>query len=185
MGFVFRPIALLLTVATIVTAAISLRRSPVNYEGDRATADRDIVMVSVLFALFAIMVVVAADYPAAARRVPWTIGIPAMLLSGWQVSREAAKRRATAKRPESAEQLQMSMAQGAALKWIFLFVLMILAGGFVAGGTLAVMVSQRFWLRESWRTTAWGGAIAFVVLRFGFERGLALPLFDGLLRTWI
>jgi hypothetical protein len=90
------------------------------------------------------------------------------------------------KRLETVEQmLQMSLGQGLAFKWIFLFVLMIIAGGFVVGGTLAVMASQRFWLRESWRTTGWGGAIAFVILRFGFELGLALPLFDGLLLMWI
>ena len=148
--------------------------------------DTDLAIASVLFLVFATMVAIAANYPPEARFVPLAVGIPAMLLSGWQVSREVRRCRLGVKGPRPAEGgNQGPSSDGIAVAWLFLFILMTLVGGFVVGGTLAVMASQRFWLRESWRTTGWGGVVAFVVLYFCFEQGLGQPLFDGWLAEWI
>jgi hypothetical protein len=138
----------------------------------------DTAVAAVLFAVFAGMVAAAARYPPEARVVPLVIGIPGLVLSAWQVAREIARCRSSAAESAAADEPDAS-DQGQAVLWLMVFVLLVLAGGFVVGGTLAVMVSQRFWLRESWRTTLIGGAVAFVTMSFGLERQLGLVLFTG------
>ena len=76
-------------------------------------------------------------------------------------------------------------SQGVAFAWFVAFVLAIVAGGFSIGGVAAVVVAQRFWLRESWRTSLIGGAVAFVVLVAGIDRGLGQPLFEGVVTGWV
>ena len=48
-----------------------------------------------------------------------------------------------------------------------------------------VMVSQRFWMRESWRTAIIGGAVAFLILYGGIQQGLGFVLFEGLVARWL
>lgn len=138
-----------------------------------------------LFAIFVVMVALATRYPREARLVPLVVGIPTMLLAGWQLSREVSKSRLAGVAPAEGARVCITPAEGRSLAWLAFFTLMVLAGGFVGGGAIAVMACQRFWLGESWRTTIFGGALAFVVADVCFERALGLVLFSGWLAEWI
>jgi hypothetical protein len=133
-----------------------------------------------LLVVFVAMVAIASGYPAAARLMPLTIGIPAALLAVWEVQREWR-----AGRGGDHAGSRSRSGQAAGFAWFIAFVLAIVAGGFVIGGTTAVVVAQRFWLRESWRTALVGGVAAFVVLAGGIERGLGQPLFEGVMTGWV
>ena len=137
----------------------------------------DLTVPLTLLAVFALMIATATGYPPAARLMPLTIGIPAALLTVWELRRAW---RATPGAPSS----RRRAGQGVALVWFIGFVLAIVAGGFIVGGIAAVVAVQRFWLRESWRTACLGGVVAFVVLAGGIERGLAQPLFEGVVTGW-
>jgi hypothetical protein len=109
--------------------------------------------------------------------MPLTIGIPAALLTGWELWRSW---RATT----DGKAASSRGGQTVALAWFIGFVLAIVAGGFIVGGIAAVVAVQRFWLRESWRTACAGGVVALVVLAGGIERGLGQPLFEGVVTGW-
>ena len=142
----------------------------------------ELAVTATLLAVFAGMVAIASGYPPAARLMPLTIGMPAALLTLWELRRtlavapdaDAANRSATAQ-----------TSQTAGVAWLVAFVLGIVAGGFVIGGTAAVVAAQRFWLREPWRTALTGGVVALVILAGGIERGLGQPLFDGVVTGWV
>ena len=108
--------------------------------------------------------------------MPLTIGMPAALLTVWELWRiwRAAPASSSGRRA----------GQVVALAWFIGFVLAIVAGGFIVGGIAAVVAVQRFWLRESWRTACVGGVVAFGVLAGGIERGLGQPLFEGVVTGW-
>jgi hypothetical protein len=139
---------------------------------------RDLTVPVALLAVFALMIATATGYPPAARLMPLTIGIPAALLTVWEMWRVW---RAT---PDGEPSSRRRAGQAVALTWFIVFVLAIVAGGFIVGGIAAVMAVQRFWLRESWRTACVGGVVAFVVLVGGIERGLGQPLFEGVVTGW-
>jgi hypothetical protein len=146
----------------------------------------NVAVAATLFVVFAGMVALTANYPHEARFVPLTVGMPALLLSGWQLWREFAGSRSSVETSRNSDEDRSNAgAGGVAIAWLAMFTLIVLAGGFVVGGTLAVMVSQRFWLRESWRTAGWGGVGTFAFLHFCFEQVLGVPLFGGWLATWI
>jgi ABC-type sugar transport system permease subunit len=158
--------------------------------------DLNVLLAAVLFAIFTVMVVTATTYTYEARLVPLVIGIPAMTLAAWQLLREIRFRKdATRFEPSDDRRLVSDAPDGEpsrrsarevrAISWLFGFTIMVLVGGFLVGGTLAVIASQRFWLRESWRTALIGGAIAALALYLGFERGLGLPLYSGWIAEWI
>ena len=131
-----------------------------------------------LAVVFAAMTAAASVYPPDARLMPLVVGIPALALAAWELWRawHAAS-------PPSAGGRRRA-GQIAGLAWFGGFVAAIVAGGFLVGGTAAVMVLQRFWLREPWRTAGLGGIAAFVVLAGGIERGLGQPLFEGVVTGW-
>ena len=145
---------------------------------------RDLAVAAVLFLAFVVMVGAALRYPAQARLVPLVVGIPGILLSGWQLSREVANRRPEAHSAE-VETSQHASTEGSSIAWLVAFALAVLAGGFVIGGTLAVMGAMRFWLRESWRTTLTGGGIALLITYACFERALGLVLYGGWIAGWM
>lgn len=148
--------------------------------------DTNLVVASTLLAVFTAMVVAATRYSYEARLVPLLIGIPAVLLAGWQLWRELANRGSQGDdREGTGEGHRDASRERAAIIGLVLFVLTVLAGGFVVGGTLAVMAGQRVWLHERWRTTAQGGLVAFVILYVFFERLLGLSLFNGWIAEWI
>ena len=139
---------------------------------------RDLTVPVTLLAVFALMMATAAGYPPAARLMPLTIGVPAALLTAWEMWRiwRAA--------PEKTSSSGRPAGQAVALAWFIGFVLAIVAGGFIVGGIAGVVAVQRFWLRESWRTACVGGVVALVVLAGGIERGLGQPLFEGVVPGW-
>jgi hypothetical protein len=138
---------------------------------------RELTVPAVLLVIFAGMTVTATGFPPAARLMPLAVGIPAILLTAWELW--GAWRGAEGESPRRARG-----GQAAALGWFAAFVLALVAGGFIVGGIAAVVVLQRFWLRESWRTACVGGVAAFAVLAGGIERGLGQPLFEGVVTGW-
>jgi hypothetical protein len=145
----------------------------------------DVIVAVLVCALLTCMVVAAAAYPPEARLVPLVIGIPSALLAAWQLYRDAAGRGGADEGTDGANQTGSRSAAARSIAWVLLFTLAVLAGGFEVGATLAVMVTYRVWLRESWRITATGGAVAFFLSYVCFERLLGLPLFPGWIALWI
>lgn len=138
---------------------------------------RDLTVPVTLLAVFVLMMATATGYPPAARLMPLTIGVPAALLTAWEMWRIWRAR------PDGASSSPRA-GQAVALAWFIGFVLAIVAGGFIVGGIAAVVAVQRFWLRESWRTACVGGVVALAVLAGGIERGLGQPLFEGVITGW-
>jgi ABC-type sugar transport system permease subunit len=115
------------------------------------------------------MVATSNGYPPAARLVP--------MLAAYQVWRERAAiplvgvGRTTERRKDPID--------ASTIAWFVIFALIVLVGGFTVGGPIAVIVSQRMWLKESWRTALIGGAAAFVLLYVCVDRLMGLVLFSG------
>jgi hypothetical protein len=124
------------------------------------------------------MVATSNGYPPAARLVPMLVGIPATMLAAYQVWRE---RRAILLIGvgRSTERRRKEPIEASTIAWFVAFVIIVLAGGFTVGGPIAVIVSQRLWLKESWRTAIIGGSAAFVLLYVCVERLMGLVLFGG------
>ena len=143
----------------------------------------EVIVAGVLLSLFAAMVITAAGYPPAARLVPLVVGIPSVILAAFQLWRDV---RAS---PESREATGRTEGEAAAavsaLAGFASFVLLVIAFGFVIGGTLAVIASQRVWLHESWRTALIGGIVSFILLEVVMGRWMGLVLFEGLVPRWI
>jgi hypothetical protein len=139
----------------------------------------DLAVGLALLAVFAGMIAIASGYPPAARLMPLTVGIPAALLTVWELARAWRAGQGDAATGRAAR-----AGQATELAWFIAFVLAIVAGGFVVGGMAAVVAAQRFWMRESWRTACLGGVVAFAVLAGGIERGLGQPLFEGVVTGW-
>jgi hypothetical protein len=138
----------------------------------------ELIVAVTLLVVFAAMTATASSYPPAARLMPLAIGIPALLLAMWEIVRtwRAGRDGQAARRTHA--------GQARAIVWFTGFVLAIFAGGFLLGGGAAVVVAQRFWLRESWRTACLGAVAAIVILAGGIERGLGQPLFEGVVTGW-
>jgi len=139
----------------------------------------DLAVGVALLAVFAGMIAIASGYPPAARLMPLTVGIPAALLTIWELARAWRAGQGVAAAGPVAR-----ASQARELAWFIAFVLAIVAGGFVVGGMAAVVAAQRFWMRESWRTACLGGVVAFAILAGGIERGLGQPLFEGVVTGW-
>lgn len=137
----------------------------------------EMTIVLTLLATFAVMIAIASGYPPTARLMPLTVGAPAALLTLWELKK--AWRAAPAAAAKPSPQATRGFA------WFIAFVLGIVAGGFIIGGTAAVVAAQRFWLKESWRTAIAGGAVALAVLAGGIERGLGQSLFEGVVTGWV
>ena len=138
----------------------------------------DVVTAAVIAAIFAAMTTAAFSYPSAARLLPLVVGLPALALSLWELRSQWAN-----EEPMS-ETNRSPRGAAAAFAWLILFVSILIGGGLVIGGVVAVTMAQHFWLKESWRTALAGGSVAFVVLFAGIERGLGQQLFEGLLMEW-
>jgi hypothetical protein len=119
-----------------------------------------------------------------------------MLLAAWQLYREIRAHGSTASVAASASAKAPAEAgagvttatrssESESIVWLLLVTGLVLMGGMVAGGTVGVMMCQRIWLRESWRTTVMGGVVTILILRFCLERALSISLFEGWLVEWI
>ena len=137
----------------------------------------DTLLAATLLVVFVAMVATSNGYPPAARLVPMLVGIPAIVLAAYQVWRERAAAphggvgRTTERRKDPIDP--------STIAWFAVFALIVLVGGFTVGGPIAVIVSQRMWLKESWRTALIGGAAAFVLLSVFVDRLMGLVLFSG------
>jgi hypothetical protein len=132
-----------------------------------------------MLVVFGGMTATASGFPPAARLLPLVVGVPAILLAAWELWRTWS-----AAAPDASSGPRRRAGQGVALAWFAGFVLALVAGGFVVGGIAAVMIAQRFWLRESWRTACLGGVAAWAVVAGAIERGLGQPLFEGVITGW-
>ena len=126
--------------------------------------------------LLGLMVALATTYPAEVRLVPLVVGIPGTVLAAWQTA-GVMRRPPDAEREPGPER----RPEARAFAWLAAFIAIVIAGGLVAGGAIAVLLAQRFWLRERWPIALAGAGIAFVVTYVVFERMLGLVLFSGLL----
>lgn len=141
----------------------------------------DRVVAVAMLAAFVAMTAIASSYQYEARLMPLVVGVPAILLAAVQCA--TSFRTATASNPE---RRSGSRDDVAALGWLAVFSALVALAGVLVGGSLAVAVTQRLWLRETWRTAVIGGAVTALLLLVVFERQLGIALFEGLLaeRLW-
>jgi hypothetical protein len=180
-AFVLRPLALLLACAIVVSVAVSLRRARTR-TGGHSAGRSDVNVAAMMFAVFTVMAAAATMYPPQARLVPLVVGIPAALLSGYQLVREISTTRTTTERTEGpfdAASLRLGVS------WLLLFIVFVLAGGFTFGGPTAVAVSQRYWLKESWKTSGITGVVALFLIHVVLQEQLGVVLFEGWIESWV
>ena len=180
-AFVLRPLALALACAIFVSVAVSLRRAKTR-TGGHSAARSDVIVAAVMFAVFILMAAAASRYPPQARLVPLVIGIPAALLSGYQLVRDISTPRTTTEGtdgPFDAAGLRLGVI------WLLLFIVLVLAGGFTFGGPIAVAASQRFWLKESWKTSVISGVVALLLIHVVLQEQLGVVLFEGWIESWV
>jgi hypothetical protein len=134
-----------------------------------------------VFAVFAAMVIAALAYPPQARLVPLVIGIPAAILAAYQIVREIAMPRPNQPPPDQSD--VAGLRRGSL--WILLYIAIVLVGGFTWGGPFAVATSQRFWLKEPWKTSIASGIVAFVLIYVVLQEQLGVVLFEGWIDRWV
>jgi hypothetical protein len=134
-----------------------------------------------IFAVFAAMVIAALAYPPQARLVPLVVGIPAAILAAYQIVREMAMPRPHQPPPDQSDVAGL----GRGPLWILLYIAIVLVGGFTWGGPLAVATSQRFWLKEPWKTSIASGIVAFVLIYVVLQEQLGVVLFEGWIDRWV
>jgi len=156
--------------------------------------DLDVTVALVVFGIFAAMVGAAVGYTYEARLVPLVVGVPALLLAAWQLRQAFVRRPSEAPPPavggrypgsDTDAEADRRSNEALAVLWLLVFTTIVIIGGLVVGGTIGVMACQRIWLRETWRTTALGGAMAIFVLHVCLGRALGFELFEGLVAEWI
>ena len=133
----------------------------------------DTLLAATLLMVFVAMVATSNGYPPAARLVPMLVG-----LAAYQVWRERAAIPHVGV-GRTTERRRKDPIDASTIAWFVTFALIVLVGGFTVGGPIAVIVSQRMWLKESWRTALIGGAAAFVLLYVCVDRLMGLVLFSG------
>jgi len=108
----------------------------------------DTVLAATLLVVFVAMVATSNGYPPAARLVPMLVGIPAIVLAAYQVWRERAAIPCVGV-GQTTERSRKDPIDASTIAWFVTFALIVLVGGFTVGGPIAVIVSQRMWLKES------------------------------------
>lgn len=135
-----------------------------------------------LVLLFATMTVVATGYQYEARLMPLVIGLPAILLAAYLCVRPSTGQRAEG---DASPDAGASRAALIAIGWLTAFAALVALGGEIVGGSMAVALTQRAWLRETRRTALIGGALSAALLMTVFERQLGIALFRGILAEWL
>jgi hypothetical protein len=130
------------------------------------------------------MVGVASGYPPQARLAPLVVGIPAAVLAAGQLVRGLSTRDRRVAQPAGESATEASRLVRGSL-WFTLFVLVVLAGGLTLGGPVGVFASQRFWLKESWRTSTVSAAVAFLLVHVVLEGQLGIAPFEGWIEAWL
>ena len=136
--------------------------------------------------IFAVMVLIATQYPPDARMLPLVIGIPGTILCLIQLGFELLS--CHRKPPSSGDEANLEYANVSKELMFFLwfpgFIISVLLIGFVATALLMVFLFLRS-QRESMKLSAGlslGGAL---VLYTVFELVLMMPLFNGVIIQWI
>jgi hypothetical protein len=135
----------------------------------------------VMLVIFAGMTVMALGFPAQAQLMPLLIGVPGTLMALIQLIKEL---RAPAEAPPAAEAaIEAREEQGRERKmflWLALFLVGVVAFGFLWATPVLVFAFLRFGERESWTVAAIGAIGTWLVLYVVFVRLLELFLFEGL-----
>jgi hypothetical protein len=136
---------------------------------------------AVVFVLFATMTVMALDFPPKARAMPLMVGIPGTslaLICLIKALRVRSRETSDWKTEKNRDERQM-------LVWTVLYFLGILGFGFLYAAPLLVFAFLRFAKREAALAAVVGAVGTWAVLYGLFEVGFQIPLFDGLVITWL
>lgn len=133
-----------------------------------------------MLAILATMTLLALGFPAKARLMPLTAGVPGSLLALAALVQESRQARR-----EAAPDTRARRAERRMLAWLAVYFLGILACGFLYAAP--VLVAAFLWLgqRERLAAAAIGAAGTWAVLYGVFERAFEIPLFDGLVIAWL
>jgi Tripartite tricarboxylate transporter TctB family len=136
---------------------------------------------AVMLVIFAGMTVMALGFPAQAQLMPLLIGVPGTLMALIQLIKEL---RAPAEAPPAVEAaIEAREEQGRERKmflWLALFLVGVVAFGFLWATPVLIFAFLRFSERESWAVAAIGAIGAWLILYVVFVRVLELFLFEGL-----
>ena len=129
--------------------------------------------------IFASAVGVSFTYVPEMRLAPLAIGIPGLILSLIQFITELRTKDAKrVSREEFHKELRM-------FAWFIGFVLGLIFFGFLYAGPLLVAGYLYFAGREKWYVVTLAGIACWAILYFGFDWGLGLPTWEGLIPEWL
>jgi Tripartite tricarboxylate transporter TctB family len=140
-----------------------------------------IVVAGLMFLIFAVMVGLAFTYPGDARFLPLVIGIPGLVLCGVQLMIELRGKDPDEKTYTSADRIAELKMFG----WFAAFIFGLILFGFPYAGPILVGLYLHFSWGEKWYVSLGAAAFAFAVLHGLFNYVLGLPLFEGLVYSWI
>jgi hypothetical protein len=127
------------------------------------------------------MVGLAFTYPGDARFLPLVIGIPGLVLCGVQLMIELRGKDPDEKTYTSADRIAELKMFG----WFAAFIFGLILFGFPYAGPILVGLYLHFSWGEKWYVSLGAAAFAFAVLHGLFNYVLGLPLFEGLVYSWI
>jgi hypothetical protein len=141
--------------------------------------DGRILTAGAMVFIFVAMVGIALTYAPGARTLPLVIGIPGLVFALIQFASEWREKNPRHIEPE---QRQREIAM---FGWFVVFVVGLLAFGFIYAGPVLLALYLWFSWRERWYTILISAFLLWFILYFVFQRTLGLFLFDGLVTQWL
>lgn len=138
-----------------------------------ALANGRVALATLLTALFATMVAMAATYPPNARLMPFVIGIPGLMLCLTQLVIEIKDSL------NNGDDDGITFAEVRFFLWFPAFIVSVLVLGFLASTPLMVFIFLRFGQKEPTKTAAALAIGGTVVIYLIFEVILGLEMFRG------
>jgi len=139
-----------------------------------------------MFLIFAIMTLLALDFPEKARLMPLMVGIPGSIMSFIQLLieyRTAAKE--LAEYVPSEEKQQEIKDERDMFIWLFIFFIGILAFGFLYAAPIIVFAFLYKYKKETVKISVISAIATWIVLYGAFQTGFELRLFEGLIVRWL
>lgn len=149
-----------------------------------------VLTAAVMLGIFAIMTVMALDFPTKARLMPMLIGIPAVLLGLVQfiieyraVAQELAEGGKKVDAEKEAKEGKKDEKQ--MIIWITLFFITILSLGFIYASPILVFSFLYFGSKESLKIALISAVSTWLLMFIIFVEWFKIALFEGLIPLWL
>ena len=138
------------------------------------------ILACIFLAIFLIVVIAATGYNRKARLMPLVIGVPGLVLSAAEVTRQVLRKREPKPKEAAAGESDHYKKTLRAIGWMVLLVGLIWILGFTLGLPLFSMLFMKT-RKESWVTSIIITLSGVGVIYFLFGKGLEMSLYKGFL----